>query len=61
MKYLAHKNQDDGREQLLIEHLQGVSVKARNYASAFGEAPAGGGWWAYIMILVNILVSSKIT
>lgn len=42
MKYLAHKNQDDGREQLLIEHLQGVSVKARNYASAFGEAPAGG-------------------
>ncbi|SEH33791.1 CRISPR-associated helicase/endonuclease Cas3 [Selenomonas sp. KH1T6] len=41
MAYLAHKNQEDGREQLLIAHLRGVSERAGEFAEAFGEQEAG--------------------
>lgn len=41
MKYLAHSDQETGREQLLIDHLHGVSDKAGAFAAAFGEEAAG--------------------
>lgn len=41
MKYLAHKNQENGEEQFLIEHLQNVSEKAGRFANDFGEKSAG--------------------
>ena len=41
MKYLGHKNFNDGREQLLKEHLHKVSRLAEKFASEFGERIAG--------------------
>ena len=41
MKFLAHRNQDNGQEQLLIDHLQGVSDIAGDFAAVFGEESAG--------------------
>ena len=41
MKYLGHKNFNDGNEQLLKEHLHEVSRLAEKFASEFGERIAG--------------------
>ena len=41
MKFLGHKNPNDDSEQLLNEHLFGVSRLAGNFASEFGEADIG--------------------
>lgn len=41
MKYLAHINHEDGREQTLIDHLKGTAQKAEYFASAFGEGDLG--------------------
>lgn len=41
MKYLAHRNQEDGREQLMIDHLRGVSKKSEKFAKVFGEQEVG--------------------
>ena len=41
MKYLAHRNQEDGREQLMVDHLWGVSKKAEKFAKVFGEQEVG--------------------
>ena len=38
---LAHRNQDDGREQLLIAHLRGVNERAGEFAEVFSEQEAG--------------------
>lgn len=41
MIYLAHKNQENAREQLLLDHLRGVSERAGEFAAAFGEETVG--------------------
>ncbi|WP_029545012.1 CRISPR-associated endonuclease Cas3'' [Selenomonas sp. AB3002] len=41
MKYLAHRNQEDGREQLMVDHLWGMSKKAEKFAKVFGEQEVG--------------------
>ncbi|MBE6085437.1 MAG: CRISPR-associated helicase Cas3' [Selenomonas ruminantium] len=41
MGYLAHRDAENGREQLLIEHLHGVSDKAGAFAAEFGEEASG--------------------
>ncbi|WP_303815665.1 CRISPR-associated helicase Cas3' [Selenomonas ruminantium] len=41
MEYLAHRDAENGREQLLIEHLRGVGDMAGSFAAAFGEEAAG--------------------
>lgn len=41
MKYLGHRNPKSGREQLLLDHLRGVSEKAGKFAAAFGEESVG--------------------
>ena len=41
MEYLAHRDAESGREQLLIEHLHGVSDKAGAFAAEFGEEASG--------------------
>ena len=41
MEYLAHRDAENGREQLLIEHLHGVSDKAGAFAAEFGEEASG--------------------
>lgn len=41
MNYLGHKNQKDGSEQTLQEHLIGVSEWAEKFASEFGENESG--------------------
>ncbi|SFW54591.1 CRISPR-associated helicase/endonuclease Cas3 [Selenomonas ruminantium] len=41
MGYLAHRDAENGREQLLIEHLRGVRDMAGSFAAAFGEEAAG--------------------
>lgn len=41
MEYLAHRDAENGREQLLIEHLRGVGDMAERFAAAFGEEAAG--------------------
>ena len=41
MKFLGHKNSKDDSEQLLNEHLIGVSRLAGKFASEFGEADIG--------------------
>lgn len=39
--YLGHKNPTDNTEQLLLDHLHGVSTLASLFASEFGESDAG--------------------
>lgn len=41
MDFLAHRDPENGREQLLIDHLQGVCDKAGAFAAVFGEEAAG--------------------
>ena len=41
MEYLGHRNPDTGKEQTLLDHLQGVSEKAGEFADAFGEREHG--------------------
>ena len=41
MEYLGHKNFNDNSEQLLKEHLQGVSRLSEKFASEFGEQTIG--------------------
>ena len=41
MKYLGHRNPESEKEQMLLEHLQGVSEKTGMFASSFGEETAG--------------------
>lgn len=41
MKFLGHKNPKDDREQLLKDHLFGVSRLAEKFASEFGESTIG--------------------
>lgn len=41
MKFLGHKNPKDDSEQLLKDHLFGVSRLAENFASEFGEMTIG--------------------
>lgn len=41
LKYLAHINQEDGREQSLTEHLKGAAKRAEIFASVFGEGNFG--------------------
>ena len=41
MKYLGHKNFNNNSEQLLKEHLQGVSRLSEKFASEFGEPHVG--------------------
>ena len=40
MKYIAHR--DEGREQSILDHLQGTAEKARDFAEVFGK-----GDWGY--------------
>ena len=40
MKYIAHC--DEGREQSILDHLQGTAEKARGFAEVFGK-----GDWGY--------------
>ena len=40
MKYIAHCN--EGREQSILDHLQGTAEKARDFAEVFGK-----GDWGY--------------
>ena len=35
VEYLAHKS-DDGREQILIEHLVGTAILSSKFATTFG-------------------------
>lgn len=39
--YLGHRNPETGGEQLLIDHLRGVSEQAGRFADGFGEESAG--------------------
>ena len=41
MKYLAHINHEDGREQTLVDHLKGTAEKAECFATAFDEGDFG--------------------
>lgn len=41
MKYLGHKNPENGQEQPLLDHLQSVSKKAGFFASTFSEEATG--------------------
>ena len=40
-KYLGHRNPEDGREQLLLEHLEEVGRLAGMFAEVFGEREMG--------------------
>ncbi|MBP3721808.1 MAG: hypothetical protein J6I62_00965 [Selenomonadaceae bacterium] len=41
MKYLAHINHEDEREQKLIDHLQGTAKLSECFAAAFDEGNFG--------------------
>ena len=39
--YIGHRDEETGREQLLLDHLTGVAAFAERFAAAFGEAALG--------------------
>lgn len=43
MKYIAHC--DEGREQSILDHLQGTAEKARDFAEVFGKRRLGILLW----------------
>ena len=51
--YIGHTS-EEGRQQLLIDHLKGTSLLAERFASVF-DAPNGEGWLGYIMTSGNIV------
>ena len=50
--YIGHTS-EEGRQQLLIDHLKGTSLLAERFASVF-DAPEWG-WLGYIMTSGNIV------
>ena len=50
--YIGHTS-EEGRQQLLIDHLKGASLLAERFASIF-DAAEWGRWPGYIMTSGNI-------